>query len=252
MDLTKLVDLLGFGFGTSQSRRDVPSTAAFKRELKLAREDAAGRPSPRLAAAIEDLATRFAVLGKREDALVLNQEAVQIRRDLAVLQFDEDRTVLAMSLSFLAGSLDSLKRHEEALLAIQESVQIRRDLVSRQSDAGRLRELAVGLTNVCHCLCNMGRYEVGLAAVEEALSVLHELAARQPDYVRSQMIRALTYHAKCLESLGRTDESRTEATRAFRLSRLRDSPEAKGPAYAPRFPDGSSRKAVRSRRRPTL
>ncbi len=77
---------------------------------------------------LNNVATRLSDLGRREEALAAIEEAVAIRRELAVLRPDAFRPDLATSLNNVANRLSDLGRREEALAAIEEAVAIYREL----------------------------------------------------------------------------------------------------------------------------
>ena len=86
---------------------------------------AADRPDaflPDLAASLNNLGNRLSELGRREDALAVTREAVEICRRLAADRPDAFLPDLAMSLNNLGKYLSELGRHEDALAAAREAV----------------------------------------------------------------------------------------------------------------------------------
>ncbi len=85
---------------------------------------AAARPeafTPDLAMSLNNLANGLSELGRREEALAVAQEAVQIRRALAAARPEAFTHYLAGSLNNLANRLSELGRREEALAAAEEA-----------------------------------------------------------------------------------------------------------------------------------
>ena len=75
-----------------------------------------------------NLAKRLSDLGRREEALAVAEEAVGLRRDLAVARPEAFLPDLALSLNNLANMLSDLGRREEALAAAKEAVSTLRPL----------------------------------------------------------------------------------------------------------------------------
>ncbi len=155
-------------------------TAAIAEHLRSAVE---GETDPAVlgvrASILNNLSVRLSDLGRREEALAAIEEAVAIRRELAVLRPDAFRPDLAMSLNNVANRLSDLGRREEALAAIEEAVAIYRELAVLRPDAFR-PDLAMSLNNLASRLSDLGRREEALAAIEEAVAIYRELAGCGP------------------------------------------------------------------------
>ena len=78
------------------------------------------------------LSTALAQTGRPADALIAEQKAVQIRRELAAAYPDRYRADLATSLSNLGARYSTLGRPIEGLITEQEAVAIRRELGGSQ------------------------------------------------------------------------------------------------------------------------
>ncbi|MCI2424151.1 tetratricopeptide repeat protein, partial [Saccharopolyspora sp. K220] len=89
-----------------------------------------GTHSPDLAAAINNLGVKLFDLGRFGEALEATEEAVAIRRELAVVERVRYAPDLAASLSNIGGILSRLGRFGEALEATEEAVAIRRELAA--------------------------------------------------------------------------------------------------------------------------
>ena len=147
--------------------------------------------------------TLLAALGKREEALAAIDEAVSIRRDLAVAQPDTFRPDLASSLSNQSTRLAELGSREEALAAIEEAVSIRRNLAATQPD-GFGPDLAASLNNLSSCLAELGRHEEALAAIEEAAAIYRTARREAFD---SELAASLNNQSVFLAELGRYEEA---------------------------------------------
>ncbi len=98
----------------------------------------------------------LSALGRREEAPAAIEEAVTIRRELAVARPDAFRPDLAGSLNNQSAFLSDLGRREEALAAIEEAVTIRRELAVARPDAFR-PDLAASLNNLVDALEAVGQ-----------------------------------------------------------------------------------------------
>ncbi len=138
---------------------------------------------------MSNLSLRLGDLG-RPEALAAIQEAVSIRRELAVARPGVFRPDLADSLNNLSTWLGGLGRREEALAAIQESAGVYRELAEARPDVFR-PDLAMSLNHLSLRLGAMGRREEALAAVQEAAEVYRVLAGRWPDVYHSELERSM-------------------------------------------------------------
>ena len=84
---------------------------------------------------LNDYALALSAVGRRDDALVPAQEAVDIRRQLAQSNPEAFLPDLAMSLNNLGNRLSDLGRRDDALVPAQEAVDIRRQLAQSNPEA---------------------------------------------------------------------------------------------------------------------
>jgi tetratricopeptide (TPR) repeat protein len=111
-------------------------------------DEATNRERARL---LHNAGKRLSDLGRREEALQAFQEAVEIRRRLAVQRPDAFLPALAASLTGLGVLLSALGRREEALQATAEAVRLTLPLVARYPRAflDRLRSRLQNLRQRC-------------------------------------------------------------------------------------------------------
>ncbi|MGP8300198.1 tetratricopeptide repeat protein [Streptomyces inhibens] len=171
--------------------------------------------TPHLAASLNNQSIQLARAGRRDEALVASEEAVQISRpptlplskglDAYTEALIEDSFRMInppLHPFFLAGSLANLAirlresgRPEESVAASQESVQIYRTLVeSHPDDPKYVRYLAGGLQHLSTHWRKMGRSEESLSAIKESVDIRYALARAFPDAY-------LPEHASCLNDL---------------------------------------------------
>jgi tetratricopeptide (TPR) repeat protein len=123
------------------------------------------------AARASDLSVRLSDLGRREAALVANEEAAEIYRALAADRPDAFRPNLAASLNNLSAHLSDLGRREEALAANEEAVEIRRALAAERPDAFR-PDLAASLGARGAVLRGLERHGEAAESFADALRTL--------------------------------------------------------------------------------
>jgi tetratricopeptide (TPR) repeat protein len=172
--------------------------------------------SKQLASTLNILGTRLSNLGRREEALVATQEAVDIRRRLAAARPDALLPELASSLNNLGNRLSELDRREEALVATQEAVDIYRRLAAAGPDAF-LPYLASSLNNLGIRLSQLGRREEALVATQEAVDIRRTLAAARPDAFLPDLAGSLNNLGKRLSELGRREEALAAAQEGIQL-----------------------------------
>ena len=171
-----------------------------------------------LAGALNNLGIWLRDLGRRDEALAAQEEAVRLWRELASAQPDTFNPDLAGSLSNLGISLRELGRHEEALAATEQAVRLRRELAASRPDASN-PHLAASLSNLGMQLNELGRHGEALAATEEAVAVYRDLAAAQPDAVNPDLAASLSNLGLHLSDLGRREEALAAEEEAVRLRR---------------------------------
>lgn len=159
-------------------------------------------------------ATYLSALGRREEALEAAEEAVKLRRDLALARPEASKRRglpsatatsssreeaarseaftpdLAMSLNNLANRLSDLGRREAALEAAQEAVGLTRDLARARPEAFT-SYLATSLNNLATMLSDLGRREEALAAAQEAVNIRRDLVRARPEAFAVELARSL-------------------------------------------------------------
>jgi tetratricopeptide (TPR) repeat protein len=143
--------------------------AAAGAEVKRFRILAAAQPEtyrPSLANALDRLSNELWRLGRREEAVPVLEEAVQICRELAAAR-PAFRPGLAIALYRLAGRLLLLRRHAEALLANDEAVKIYREVAAANPDLFR--------TGLLSALSEREQILIGLGRLEESMTVSQEV-----------------------------------------------------------------------------
>ncbi len=189
--------------------------ADHHRALAAANPDAF---TPILAASLNNLAVRLSALGRREAALAVAEEAVQLRRALAAARPDAFTPDLARSLNNLGNSLSALGRREAALAAAEEAVEHYRALAAARPDAFT-PDLAMSLNNLAASLSDLGRREAALGAAEEAVRHYRALAAARPDAFTPDLAMSLNNLANRLSALGRREAALAVAEEAVQLRR---------------------------------
>lgn len=133
------------------------------------------RHRPRLAAALNDLATRYSDAGDLAGALAAIEESVALWQQAA----DADPAAqahLAVSLNNQATLRSTTGDAAGALAAIDRAVAIRRDLAAGADLAART-DLAVSLNNLAGVRYGAGDAAGALAAIDEAVELRTELVA---------------------------------------------------------------------------
>jgi tetratricopeptide (TPR) repeat protein len=174
-----------------------------------------------------NLGVRLSNLGRREDALGATQEAVDIRRQLALLRPDAFRPHLASGLNNLGNRLSDLGRREDALLATQEAVEIYRGLARQRPDAF-LPDLARSLNNLGNRLSDLGRREDALVATNEAVEIRRQLARQRPDAFLPDLATSLNNLGNRFRDLGRREDALVPTNEAVEIRRqlARQRPDA--------------------------
>ena len=174
-----------------------------------------------LADAYDDLASLSDEMDTPENALRIAQDAVSIRRRLAVERpgvRNEDR--LANSLNQLGNVLARLNRADEALEVLGEAVGLRRSLVVQAPEGREQRlDLARLLLNIAGRRSELGRFEESDASYEEALALLGPAEAADPSDPDLLSVRAAAEYG--LGNLRRmmAREARTRSERLALMSR---------------------------------
>jgi tetratricopeptide (TPR) repeat protein len=166
----------------SVQRAALAATLASQQVTQYRADALGGDPdaASRLAGSSINLSVRLGDLGRPEEALAADQEAVTIFRELAAARPEEFRPGLGAALINLSADLADLGRPEEALAAVQEAVGVYRELATARPEKFR-PDLVDALDTLAIRLGDMGRTEDALAAIEEAVTMFQELAVRRPD-----------------------------------------------------------------------
>ncbi|GHC77761.1 tetratricopeptide repeat protein [Streptomyces violaceochromogenes] len=157
-----------------------------------------------------ELAVSLGEAGWNEEALAANQQALQLRRQLAQAQAIY-RPDLSRSLSHHAVFLSKMGRLEDALAASEEAVEIQRLLA--EADTAHLPGLALLLSNLSGEFERLGRLESALAAIEEAVEIRRRFTDTRDD--RRSYAISLNNLSMILGKLGRIRQSLDRAMSAF-------------------------------------
>jgi len=161
---------------------------------------------------------RLSEVGRREEALKVVQEAVELYRELAHRQPEAFRPNLARSLSNLGVRWSEVGRREEALKVVQEAVELYRELTQRQPEAFQ-PDLARSLSNLGVRWSEVGRREEALKVVQEAVEYYRELAHKQPEAFRPDLARSLNNLGVRWSEVGKREEALKVVQEAVELYR---------------------------------
>ncbi len=181
----------------------------------------------RLSRLLVCLGNALSKVGRREEALTVTLEAVEIRRGLAADRPDAFLPDLAKSLNNLGVLFEGLGRREEALAVTLEAVEIRRGLAADRPDAF-LPALAMSLNNLGIWFESSGRREEALTVTLEAVELRRGLAADRPDAFLPDLAKSLNNLGVRFEGLGRREEALTVTLEAVEIRRglAADRPDA--------------------------
>ncbi|EMF56535.1 MULTISPECIES: tetratricopeptide repeat protein [Streptomyces] len=171
---------------------------------------------PELARSLSSLGTRLWAVGRLEEALTANQEAVQISRRLAAGNPAAHEPGLARSLSNLSADLSAVGRLEEALITAEEALEIWYRLAAR--NPAYEPEFTASLSSLGAALSAMGRLEEALTAKEEALEISRRLATGNPAAHEPELAALLSSVGVSLSEVGRLKEALTTAEEAVQIS----------------------------------
>ncbi|KZP14751.1 TPR-like protein [Athelia psychrophila] len=153
------------------------------------------------------LSKRLAYASRLEEALVASQEAVDLRRALAV-----EKSLVASNAD-LASALDNLSTHfsalgqqEEALKTIYEALDLCRALVAERPVVFNA-DLARSLGNLSVYFSNLGRHEEALVGIMEALDLYRTLVEERPVVFIADLARSLANLSVYFSDLGRHEEA---------------------------------------------
>lgn len=208
-----------------------PNVVLNELALTLSRKEvercrSAGVPKPLLAAALNNLASRLAEGGRREEALEVIEAAVRTFRSLFEAEPESHQAGLAMSLNNLSNCLSEVGRRKEALEPGEEAIRLRRPLSEVDPDAHKA-DLAMALNNVSGRLAEAGRLDDALGAIEEAVELYESLAADEPEIYEADLAMALGNLGNHLVRTGEPEEALNATEHAVeRYRRLAESDPA--------------------------
>jgi tetratricopeptide (TPR) repeat protein len=157
--------------------------------------------------------------GDTKGAAQLQQEAIDLLRDLAMRHPKAIQLVLAKGLFNLAHYLPSLDRQEEAVSALRESQTISEELIRDELSSEALSLLGSVLSNLGIQLSDVGRYEEALAASREAIGIFRRFPFAITEAMRSNFGLGLERLGNQLTSQGHpweALEATEEANEIFR------------------------------------
>ncbi|GAA0983787.1 hypothetical protein GCM10009551_030970 [Nocardiopsis tropica] len=193
----------------SSQRLAVWAERLTARLVQTRREQAEQDPDAHLdglAMALQNRALRLGELGRPEQALEANDEALRHYRTLARQHPDTHLPHLALALNNQSIYLSGMGRVEQALEAITEALQHYRTLARQHPDA-HLPDLAMALNNQALRMSDMGQAEQALQAIDEALQRYRTLARQLPDAHLPDLAMALNNRATRLAQLGRPEQA---------------------------------------------
>ena len=156
--------------------------------------------------------------GRRDEALMAVEEAVELRRQHAADSPNTYSPDLAISLNNLASRLTDLGHREEALHAAEEAVKLWRQLAENDSTIAN-PGLAASLSNLANCLSRLGFRKEALRAIDEAVEVYRPFAVDNSTLYNGDLAFSLNYLAKCLSLVGRREDALRAVDEAVTLYR---------------------------------
>jgi tetratricopeptide (TPR) repeat protein len=163
--------------------------------------------------ALVNLGIRLRRVGRLDEALEVNAEAVAIeRRHLAdEPQAAEPKLVTALNNRSIL--LDDLGRYAESVAAAEEAVTLAERLAEPEP-AEYAPSVAMTYNTLCAALSNLGRHDEALAASTTALAAYRALHAAEPDESEARLADALRDHALVRVRRGEHAEASTAAAEA--------------------------------------
>ncbi|MDQ0710657.1 tetratricopeptide (TPR) repeat protein [Streptomyces luteogriseus] len=213
---------------TNESLAVSQSYAGLRHEALIAGQDALRawrdlartKPAhqPDLARALTNLGTFLSAVGRRQEALSAEQEAVDIYRRLTAGNPAAHEPELAASLSSLGIRLSAVGQGQEALTAAEEAVDIYRRLAA-DNPAAHESELARSLSNLGNRLSAVWRRQEALTAEQEAVKIRRRLAAGNPAAHEPNLAASLSNLGACLSEVGQGQEALTVEQEAVDIYR---------------------------------
>ena len=183
-----------------------------------------------LASSFDNMSVCLSEVGRREEALKHNEEALKIWR---LLVHDRDigtafNPDLAASLNNISSCLSNMGRRREALESIEEAVRIFRSL-SKDDPTAFNPVLATSLYNLSNRLSDMGKRKEALESIEEAVRIRRSLAEDDPIAFNPVLARSLNNMSNRLSDMGRRKEALETIEDAVRIRRslAKDDPDRK-------------------------
>jgi len=183
----------------------------------------------RLRGVLADLGKVLGILGRHDEAVAVQEEAVALCRRLAGEDVDRGWEHLCTALDDLGDLLVNLGRPEQALAVRQERIQAYRDLVSVDSERYESR-LAHALAALGKWLLDLRRHEEGRAACEEAVATFRRLAGGDSGE-QGGLATALNNLGAHLHRLGRAEEALAVTEEAVEIRRRQVAASAKFPFH---------------------
>ncbi|MBC6446000.1 tetratricopeptide repeat protein [Actinokineospora xionganensis] len=152
---------------------------------------------PGLALHLSNLSVRLRALGRQEDARVVAEEAVSIRRQLVRDDPTTYSTDLATSLQSLSHVLSELGLPEAALAACEEAFR-----VHQGSGTASSADRASILNTMSIQFAALGRWEPAVAAATESVEICRVLAEAQSDADLARLAMGLLNLANRLDEAG--------------------------------------------------
>jgi tetratricopeptide (TPR) repeat protein len=166
-------------------------------------------------------------LGRREEALSVTQDAVNLFRKLFQVNPQAFSQDLATSLINLGNRFGDVGQREEALATSQEAVSLFRILVQANPQSFSLN-LAASLNNLGVRLNELGQREEALTITQESVDLRRELARSNPHAFKPGFAASLNNLGAMLSLLGQREEALTVMQEVVHLRRelARDFPAA--------------------------
>jgi tetratricopeptide (TPR) repeat protein len=157
---------------------------------------------------LNQLGIRFWQLERWAEASTVEQEAIEIYRDLDASAPDSYHPRMANSLAVLSFWFWQQDHRAEALTAEQEAIKIYRELAAYEP-AQYGPQLAANLSSLGDWLWRVGRATEALPITQEATENYRELSAARPDRYRPDLFRNLRILASIHEALDQIVEANT-------------------------------------------
>lgn len=185
-----------------------------------------------LAQSLTHLGVRLGQMGRRREAVIMTEQAVEIRRRLVADNPAVHEPDLVVSLINLGAELGDVGRRHEALLAAKDAVEICRRLAVG-TPATFDHELAASLSNLSMTLAAVGSHGEALAAEQEAVEIFRRLKTDNPVH-QDRLASSLSNLGVRLGETGHRKEALIAAEESVRIRRRLtvDNPAAYEPSLA--------------------